>query len=574
MVGRDKARFAWDTIKRTSVHAAQHPARDRVVKLIAVWAFGTLMIVQLGYPGNQLLPLQQVDGYQVGAVTKTAAVQTLTRMYAGTKINIYVGSSTKPVVTPTYGDAGLTVNIQDRVNAMHYPWYLRLVPTSLFWGRSTSGTPRVTASVQTDDFITTKLLPQCQLAPTNATLQVSGDKLVVVSAQNGGECNSGSVKQQLLAAVPSLKHPVNAHVSMKPLAPQLIDAAAQASADRYMQQVGGGIQLNANGQVMVLPASDVFSWLDFTPTDVTVEAHVNADRAAAYLTKNITPKVAVAAGAATVTTRDFTVVSRTGGGDGTALDIDGTVASIEKVVRGNSAIATAVTQVLPAQITYVRTYTSTDAGVNALFANFAHDHPGTFGISYAELAGNYRHANYQGDQKFVTASTYKLFVAYSVLKRVEAGQMSWDDNQACFNKMITYSDNACAEAFLNKIGLTTVSKEINALGLTNSNFIEDGGPYTTANDLVLYLGTLESGTMFTNTSKQRLESAMLANVYRSGIPAGTSSPVADKVGFMNNLLHDAAIVYSPKGTYVLVVMTDGSSWANIAELTRQLEQIR
>jgi len=67
---------------------------------------------------------------------------------------------------------------------------------------------------------------------------------------------------------------------------------------------------------------------------------------------------------------------------------------------------------------------------------------------------------------------------------------------------------------------------------------------------------------------------MKRNVYRQGIPAGTSATVADKVGFLNALVHDAAIVYSSKGTYVLTIMTDGSSWANVAELTRKIEALR
>ena len=67
---------------------------------------------------------------------------------------------------------------------------------------------------------------------------------------------------------------------------------------------------------------------------------------------------------------------------------------------------------------------------------------------------------------------------------------------------------------------------------------------------------------------------MKRNVYRQGIPAGASGTVADKVGFLNGLLHDAAIVYSPKGTYVLVILTNGSSWANIAELTKKIEALR
>jgi beta-lactamase class A len=63
-------------------------------------------------------------------------------------------------------------------------------------------------------------------------------------------------------------------------------------------------------------------------------------------------------------------------------------------------------------------------------------------------------------------------------------------------------------------------------------------------------------------------------VYRQGIPAGASGAVADKVGFIDALLHDSAIVYSPSGTYVLAIMTDGSSWANIAQLTREIEALR
>ena len=68
--------------------------------------------------------------------------------------------------------------------------------------------------------------------------------------------------------------------------------------------------------------------------------------------------------------------------------------------------------------------------------------------------------------------------------------------------------------------------------------------------------------------------AMNANVYRKGIPAGANGTVADNVGFLNGLLHDAAIVYGPNGTYVLTIMTDGSSWATIADLTKQIDTLR
>jgi len=243
------------------------------------------------------------------------------------------------------------------------------------------------------------------------------------------------------------------------------------------------------------------------------------------------------------------------------------------VVDGVLARAAVVTKAVPPLEQYTRTYSASDAGLTALMTNYAKDHPGTFGISMVELDGKKRRAEYNGTKQFVTASTYKLFVAYSLMKQIDAGKRDWDSSAACFNKMISQSDNACAESFLTSLGLTNVTKDINAIGLKDSNFTKSGGPYTTANDLVLLTGMIATGQNFSSANQQRLIAAMKGNVYRNGIPAGASGTVADKVGFMGGLLHDAAIVYGPNGTYVLAIMTDGSSWATIADLTRQLDTL-
>jgi beta-lactamase class A len=56
-------------------------------------------------------------------------------------------------------------------------------------------------------------------------------------------------------------------------------------------------------------------------------------------------------------------------------------------------------------------------------------------------------------KQFVTASTYKLFVAYSVLKRIDGGTRELGHRVPhCFNKMISQSDNACAESFQTSLG--------------------------------------------------------------------------------------------------------------------------
>ena len=139
--------------------------------------------------------------------------------------------------------------------------------------------------------------------------------------------------------------------------------------------------------------------------------------------------------------------------------------------------------------------------------------------------------------------------------------------------MIVKSDNACGEAMLSKIGYGTLTKEIQAIGLSKSSFMHSF-PETTAGDLTTFVGALQSGQLLNPSSTNTLLSAMKRNVYRQGIPAGASGQTADKVGFLDAFLHDASIVYSPRGTYALSIMTEGSSWATIADLTRQIEKLR
>lgn len=217
--------------------------------------------------------------------------------------------------------------------------------------------------------------------------------------------------------------------------------------------------------------------------------------------------------------------------------------------------------------------------------NFATTHSGSFGIALTELSGSYRHASYQGDTKFTTASTYKLFVAYSTLLRIESGAWHWSDQieggydlTTCFDRMIRLSDNACASAMLSKIGYQAITNEAHAIGATTTSFLgRDGnGIISSASDEALLLSALQKGQILSQqTNRDIWINAMKSNVYRQGIPKGIpSATVADKVGFLDALLHDAAIVYSPTGTYVLVIMTNNSSWATIADLASQIEALR
>lgn len=120
-----------------------------------------------------------------------------------------------------------------------------------------------------------------------------------------------------------------------------------------------------------------------------------------------------------------------------------------------------------------------------------------------------------------------------------------------------------------RIDWANLNNQLKAIGLTCTNI--STAWYSCANDEALFLQKLETGQLLTGGAKARLLDAMKRQVFRSGIPKGTGVVVADKVGFLEGYLHDAAVVYAPKGTYILTIMSKNSSWANIADAAQRIQ---
>lgn len=548
----------------------------RKISIIATSVIvGCFVLVQLVFPSDRLLPLTLIDGVSLGWKTKDEAAQTLKEAYENRRFAIRTDNK-HAIATVSPKDLAVTIDSSEQVMAGSYPWYLRIIPTSIFWAKTTDAnkSPKLVISPKAEDSITKKIVPQCNRDPVDATLTFRDDTLVIVDAEEGSSCDDRAVIAAIKDVTLRLSAESIATLPTTPIKVNMTTDVAKKEQQRLMKHLEKGVSLHVNDSTLTIPAKTIYAWLEFGYKDGSIVTTVSAAKAQEYLNKEISPKVAVAAGTSKVTTKDFVEVSRQNGPPGRALDLDETANQLTQYVRGISDEAFVATKVIQPKVEYTRSYSATDVGLSALLKHYAEDHAGTYGISLIELSGKRRSANYNGDKQFVTASTYKLFVAYSLLKRVDEGSWSWSSNETCFNKMISLSDNTCAEDFLYKIGLSNVTQDIQKLGLTQSTFLKSGGPYTTANDLAKLMGMIESGQGFSDVNRSRLIDALKRNVYRNGIPAGASGTVADKVGFLNGLLHDSAIVYSPQGTYALVIMTDGSSWGTIADLAKQIDQLR
>ena len=542
-----------------------------------------VICVQLIYPADSLLPFATIDSVDVGGMKKTMAIKQLEARVNETKIPILITEDTEPYAKVLPSDIGLTVEYEKKIEAAGYPLWARLIPASIVWFHSTipdDAPSYIQNDKQLKKFID-ESLGGCDVQPKNATLQYKNKSLAVIPAKDGGRCDAAEVETTLKDLKPTISSPAIAKLDVQVTKPKIPDEQAVALKQSIEQRIDDGVTIRVNDSTEIIPSQEIYSWLDFEVEKSDLVYKVNAERSDKFFQKTIAQYVAVPAGTTKVATRDFTELSRQVGSTGLALDGDRTRQSIERVISGKSQTAVATTKIVKPKVEYSRSYTKTSIGISALVSQYGQDHPGEFGISFQELEGTKRIANYSGYQSFITASTYKLFVAYGTLKKIEANDWKWTDDvvddrnlSTCFDDMIVKSDNSCAEALYKKIGYQNVIDDVRRLGLSNTT-LSAGEQRTTADDLRIFLVKLQDGSIgLKDSSRDRLISAMKGNEYRLGIPSGASGDVADKVGFLDGLLHDAAIVYSPKGTYVLTIMSDGSTWANLADLAKKIESLR
>ena len=230
------------------------------------------------------------------------------------------------------------------------------------------------------------------------------------------------------------------------------------------------------------------------------------------------------------------------------------------------------------------------------------------------------------DVSFHAASTMKVPVMIELFRRVDSGTLSLDQSVAVENSfpsivdgspftldsagdsegslygrvgrtatlreldllMITRSSNFAANLLLKLLDARTVNATAHALGARNMlvlRGVEDGKAFakglnntTTARDLATLLTGIERGTVASRKSCDAMKSVLLAQSFKTEIPAGLPAGVrvAHKTGWITGTLHDAAIVYpQDRPPYVLVVLTrniakEKEAQAMIAAISRQV----
>jgi len=133
--------------------------------------------------------------------------------------------------------------------------------------------------------------------------------------------------------------------------------------------------------------------------------------------------------------------------------------------------------------------------------------------------------------------------------------------------MITQSDNTAANKIISLLGFDYINQACRELGANDTvlrrSMMDFSGRrrgvenYTTAKDVVLILEKIYNGTLvnrdYSNFALSLLKEQEVNDRIPKYLPLGTV--VAHKTGLEQRVVHDAGIVFSPHGDYIICVLT-------------------
>ena len=167
-----------------------------------------------------------------------------------------------------------------------------------------------------------------------------------------------------------------------------------------------------------------------------------------------------------------------------------------------------------------------------------------------------------------SASIVKLYVMGAVMEALENGTLANSDTiQNQLRAMITWSSNDAWKYLATRLGggnynagMMMVNDWCDRNGYPNSGrrFMSGNANTTSAEDTGLFLLRVLQGTNVSANASAQMLSLLKQQQRTSKIPAGIPSGVvtANKTGELNTVQNDAAIIFAPYGTYILVVLTE------------------
>jgi beta-lactamase class A len=547
-----------------------------LVVAITIGLLWVQIISQLFFPYDTALPGAKLYGKWVNGKSRSALAETITDGFM--KQSVTLKTATTNYKTSLSG-LGASVDADTAASALtNYPLWQRFLPFSVLWVRPEVSQFTITFSSSVLRASSVDAAAKLSAEPVDAALAIKKGDLVVTKAKDGQTVNANDLEKAIRETKfsPTLS---TIEVKATAKAPKVADASVaevKKQAEAILAQDYNFV--SESGKQITPSINDVTGWLQITTSGTDVKVSPNKKGIASYIA-SLNASLGTSGTPAQVRMVDGVETSRKAGSLGSAIQSSDLQAKIIAAINdgGASTMQIVMQPVAPAD-SVARSYTSSQKGLQAYVSYVASSEHVEIALSQLGGSGWTAYGNAYASE--VSASTYKLYVATWVASQIKAGKMKLSDSmlgttvQGCLERMIVVSDNACAEAWVKKAGGTNLNNFLYAKNISKATtFVAADATHTSAADLQKVTLGIWNGTMISGSLRSTILGYMNRQVYRQGIPAGSKGSVYDKVGFLWDYLNDSAIVVHPKGTYSLVIMTKGSSWGHIAEITRQLENI-
>lgn len=139
------------------------------------------------------------------------------------------------------------------------------------------------------------------------------------------------------------------------------------------------------------------------------------------------------------------------------------------------------------------------------------------------------------------------------------------------NRMITASHNYAALLLSAKVRLSNVNNQLIKYNLSESTL---NPPKTTAYDVMKYYELLYNGELIDEEYSRKMLNLLADQQLNDRIPKYLPQGVtiAHKTGEIGGFKHDAGIVYTPKGNYIIVILSRSEDPRGAAERQAQLSR--
>jgi vancomycin resistance protein YoaR len=553
------------------------------------WQRGALWIVfivlavviagQLAWPSDRGLPLATINGHNMALASHQEMASVLVEEFDKSKLELQVGAD-KTLEYPLKA-TGAEPNTEKMIEKLSkYSLWQRLIPGSILWQAAQVNEADVYYSNERLKKFAEENAKKLSFAPKNARLAVENGEIVATEAVAGSKI----VSDELLKVISSARIALGKATVVD--VPARRTAAVRTAKD--LAKVRGEaeavlahtVTISAGDQKFSPERKEIASWVVLNTNDKgDVTLVIDREKIKAYL-NGINEKVGTPAGQTDITIVDGREVGRSTGVAGKAVDIDALaekLAAALLVPPPEISVEASLIDIAPSVI-YNSRYTATQAGLQAYVNDIAWSR--NMFISIRQLDGERWTAQARETESIPSASTYKLYVSLVLFDKINKGEIHWDDPMldttvaGCFERMTVASTNPCAESWLAQFGRDYVNSFIYARGFsTGTSFTTGYANQTTAADLTKFMIGLHTGTLLQGANRDRLLDSLGRHPYPYGIPTGSAGVVHNKVGFLWDYVHDAAIVQHPRGTYIMTIMTKGQSYGAIANVTREIERI-